>query len=166
MRILGFDPGIAATGYGIVDETGNRLDHVAHGVVRTSPSDDFAERLKILCDACRAVIEQYRPEAVALEKLFFNRNVTSGIGVAQARGVIALAAAERGLPVSEFSPTEVKRAITSNGRAPKNQVQEMIKILLNMDQIPKPDHAADALGIAICRLHTTDYKTLEEKFGS
>ena len=166
MRVLGFDPGTASTGYGVVDQTGNRLSHVAHGVIRTSPGTHFAERLKILYAACNEVLRRFTPDAVALEKLYFSKNVTTGIAVAQARGVIALAAADYGRPIGEFSPTEVKRAITSNGHAPKNQVQQMIKILLNMDDIPKPDDAADALGIAICQLHTADYPSMEKKYGS
>lgn len=166
MRVLGFDPGTATTGYGVVEETGNKLTHIAHGVIRTPAGLHFAKRLRMLSDECNAIIDQYAPDAIALEKLYFSKNVTTGIAVAQARGVIALAAAKHGGPIGEFSPTEVKLAITSNGGASKGQVQQMIKILLNLDAPPKPDDAADALGIAVCQIHAGTFQSLEEKYGS
>lgn len=166
MKVLGFDPGTATTGYGVVEESGNKLIHIAHGVIRTPPGLHFAKRLKMLSDECDEIIRRYAPDAVALEKLYFARNITTGIAVAQARGVIALAAANHDRPTGEFSPTEVKLAITSHGGASKSQVQQMIKILLNLDAPPKPDDAADALGIAICQIHAGQLRSLEEKFGS
>ena len=153
MRILGFDPGTATTGYGVVEGRGNRLIHIAHGVVSTPPHVHFALRLKSIHEQVEGLLAEYRPDAVAIEKLFFSRNVTTGIAVAQARGVIALAVAQAGIPMDEYSPLEVKNAVVGYGKAAKRQVQEMAKILLNLDDIPRPDDAADALGLAICRCH-------------
>jgi len=154
MRILGFDPGTATTGYGVVDRKGSRLTHVAHGTITTPPDMPFQDRLALIFRQAGELIATHRPDAVAIEKLFFSQNVTTGIGVAQARGVIALAAALENLPVGEFSPLEVKNATVGYGKATKKQVQEMVKILLNLDKIPRPDDAADALGIAICQSYT------------
>ncbi len=154
MRVLGLDPGTATTGYGVVDGQGNRLNHVSHGAITTEPHLHFAERLLLLHAEVARLIEQHRPDAVSVEKLFFKQNVTTGISVAQARGVIALAAAQCSLPIEEFSPAEAKLAITGYGKADKRQMQEMIRILLNLDALPRPDDAADALGLAICALQT------------
>lgn len=153
MRVLGLDPGTATTGYGIVDGRGNRLTHVAHGVIRTPAGGHFADRLNAIHAECTALIAAHQPDAIAIERLYFKQNVTTGIAVAQARGVLALAAVQAGLPIGEFSPTETKTAITGYGKADKRQMQEMIKMLLNLDAIPRPDDAADALGLAICLIH-------------
>lgn len=153
MRVLGFDPGTATTGYGVVEHQGNRLRHVAHGVITTEAGEPFALRLLLLFRECQRLVEEYAPDAVVIEKLFFSQNVTTGISVAQARGVIALAAALGKKPVAEFSPLEVKNSVVGYGKAAKKQVQEMVKILLNLDEVPKPDDAADALALAICQLH-------------
>jgi len=154
MRVLGFDPGTATTGYGVVDGKGNRLTHIAHGTITTPPDTHFAERLHTIHTEATELIQQHNPDAVAIEKLYFKQNVTTGITVAQARGVLALAAVQAKKPIGEFSPTQAKLAITGYGKADKKQVQEMIKILLNLDTIPRPDDAADALALAICQLHT------------
>jgi crossover junction endodeoxyribonuclease RuvC len=153
MRVLGFDPGTATTGYGVVESKGSRLRHIAHGVITTPAHAPFALRLKTIFEETQALLEQYQPDAVAIEKLFFSQNVTTGISVAQARGVIAVSAALAGKPIGEFSPLEVKNAVVGYGKATKRQVQEMIKILLNLEALPKPDDAADALAIAICQIH-------------
>lgn len=153
MRVLGFDPGTATTGYGVVEGKSSRLLYIAHGTISTPAGEHFADRLKTIHEEAVALITLHRPDAVAIERLFFKQNVTNGINVAQARGVLALAAVQAGLPIGEFSPTEAKTAITGYGRADKKQVQEMIKILLNLEKIPKPDDAADALGLAICQIH-------------
>ena len=153
LRVLGFDPGTATTGYGVVDGSGNRLEHVSHGTIKTPAGMHFAERLKQIHDEALALLDRFEPDAVSIEKLYFKQNVTTGISVAQARGVLALAAIQREKPIGEFSPTEMKTAITGYGKAPKRQVQDMLKILLNLDAIPKPDDAADALGLAICQIH-------------
>ncbi len=153
MRVLGFDPGTATTGYGVVEGRGNRLVHVAHGTIRTPAGEHFAIRLKTIFDEATELISKYSPEAVAIEKIYFSQNVTTGITVAQARGVIALAAARSALFIGEFSPLEVKNAVVGYGKAEKHQVQEMIKLLLNLDTPPKPDDAADALALAVCQIH-------------
>lgn len=152
MRALGFDPGTATTGYGAVEGGAGRLWHLGHGVIETKPNLHFALRLKRIHDEAAALIARFRPDVVVIERLYFKQNITTGIAVAQARGVLALAAAEAGITIGEFSPTEAKTAITGYGHAEKRQVQEMIKILLNLDVIPKPDDAADALGLAICQV--------------
>ncbi len=154
MRALGFDPGTATTGYGVVDSRGSRLTHVAHGVIATPAKWDFPDRLKFIFEEASRLLELFKPDAVAVERLFFVQNVTNGIQVAQARGVLVLAAALAGLPVGEFSPTEAKTAVVGYGHADKRQVQEMVKRLLSLDALPKPDDAADALAMAICQVQT------------
>jgi crossover junction endodeoxyribonuclease RuvC len=154
MRVLGFDPGTATTGYGVVEAKGSRLHHIAHGIISTPPEQAFAERLKTIFLEAQRLLDAYLPDAASLEKIYFSQNVTTAISVAQARGVIAAAAALAGRPVTEFSPLEVKSAVVGYGKATKRQVQEMVKILLNLDALPKPDDAADALALAICHLHS------------
>jgi crossover junction endodeoxyribonuclease RuvC len=163
MRVLGFDPGTATTGYGVVEGKGNRLTHIAHGVITTPPGDHFADRLQSIYDDACALIRLHEPEAVAIEELFFTKNVTTGIAVAQARGVLALAATQSDLPIGEFSPREMKAAVAGYGKADKKQVQEMVKILLNLDKVPRPDDAADALGIAICQIHAGHFKSMTQQ---
>lgn len=153
MRVLGFDPGTATTGFGVVEGSSNRLRHLDHGAIVTPAHTPFEARLLHIHTEAVRLIQVYAPDAVAIEKLFFKQNVTTGITVAQARGVLALAAAQAGLPLHEFAPTEVKTAITGYGKADKRQVQDMIKILLNLPERPRPDDAADGLGLAICALH-------------
>jgi len=153
MRVLGLDPGTATTGYGVVEGKGNRLTYVAHGTILTPAGQHYALRLKSIHEEATRLIALHTPDAVAIERLYFKQNVTTGIAVAQARGVLSLAAVQAGLPIGEFSPTEAKTAITGYGKADKRQVQEMIKMLLNLEAIPKPDDAADALGLAICLIH-------------
>ncbi|MBI1320108.1 MAG: crossover junction endodeoxyribonuclease RuvC [Candidatus Hydrogenedens sp.] len=153
MRVLGLDPGTATTGFGVVAGAGSRLSHVAHGTISTPAGLSFASRLNRIFDEAALLIETYRPDAVSIEKLYFKQNVTTGIAVAQARGVLALAAVRAELPIAEFSPTQTKLAVTGYGKADKRQVQEMIRVLLNLDGIPRPDDAADALGLAICCIH-------------
>jgi len=154
MRALGFDPGTATTGYGVVDSRGSRLTHVAHGVIATPSQWHFADRLKFIFEEASRLLDLFKPDAVAVERLFFVQNVTNGIQVAQARGVLVLAVAQAGLPVAEFSPTEAKTAVVGYGHADKRQVQEMVKRLLSLDALPKPDDAADALALAICQVQT------------
>ncbi len=153
MRVLGFDPGTATTGYGVVEGSGNRLKHIAHGTIDTPAHQFFALRLKHIYEEAQRLLAEYTPDAVAIERIYFKQNVTTGIAVAQARGVLALAAIQAGLDIGEYAPTEVKSAVTGYGKADKKQVQEMIRILLNLDAPPRPDDAADALGLAICQVH-------------
>lgn len=166
MRVLGFDPGTATTGYGVVEGRGTRLTHIAHGVISTPAGQPFAARLKTIFQECQRLIETYQPDAVAVEKLFFSRNVTTGITVAQARGVIALACELAGKPIGEFSPLEVKNAVVGYGKATKQQVQNMVKILLSLDEFPRPDDAADAVALAICQIHAGKFTAAQEKKGT
>lgn len=159
MRVLGLDPGTATTGYGVVELRGTRLTHITHGVITTAPGQPMERRLALIFDDVRRLLREFAPSAVALEQLYFTKNVTTGIAVAQARGVIALAVAQASLSIGEFSPREVKSAITGNGRADKRQMQDMVKILLALDTVPKPDDAADALGLAICQLHAGTFRS-------
>jgi crossover junction endodeoxyribonuclease RuvC len=153
MRVIGFDPGTATTGYGVVEREGSRLRYHAHGVITTPAHAPFAERLVTIHAETAALLSKYRPDGAAIEKLYFTKNITTGIAVAQARGVIALAIAQAGLPIGEFSPLEVKGAVVGYGKATKRQVQEMLKVLLNLEAPPSPDDAADALAVAICQLN-------------
>ena len=154
MRVLGFDPGTATTGYGVVEGKGTRLYHVAHGIISTPPEQPFQDRLRTIFIECQRLIDLYAPDAAVVEKLFFSQNVTTGISVAQARGVIATAVAISEKPLGEFSPLEVKNAVVGYGKATKRQVQEMVKILLDLDALPRPDDAADALALAICQINS------------
>jgi crossover junction endodeoxyribonuclease RuvC len=152
--ILGIDPGTAATGYGVVERQGSSLRAVDFGCIETTQASSAPERLLRIHDAIGRLIELYQPEFVAVERLFFNRNVQTAFAVGQARGVVLLTAARHGRPVLEFTPNEVKIAVTGYGRAPKDQVQRMVQIVLSLPELPKPDDAADALAIAICLAHS------------
>ena len=148
--ILGIDPGTATMGWGVVRQEGNRLRYVQHGAIVTPSKWEMPRRLSRLFEGVTELVRGYRPETVAVEELFFNTNVTTAITVGQARGVALLAAYQAGAEVAEYTPLQIKQAITSYGRAEKRQVQEMVKTLLNLREIPKPDDAADGLAIAIC----------------
>lgn len=148
--ILGIDPGTATMGWGVVRQEGNRLKYVQHGAIITPSDWEMPRRLGRLFDGVTELVRGYRPDTVAIEELFFNTNVTTGITVGQARGVAILAAYKAGIEVTEYTPLQVKQAVTSYGRADKRQVQEMVRALLNLREIPKPDDAADGLAIAIC----------------
>lgn len=154
MRILGIDPGIATTGFGIVDYEGNQLKAVQYGSIRTKADLPVPRRLKQIYDACKELLDAYRPTVVTVERLFFNRNVTTAFVVGQARGVIILAAEEAGVDITEYTPLQVKQAVVGYGNAEKQQVQDMVKMLLKLPDVPKPDDVADALGIAICEAHS------------
>jgi crossover junction endodeoxyribonuclease RuvC len=148
--ILGIDPGTATMGWGVIRQEGNRLHYVQHGAIVTPSGWEMPRRLGRLFDGVTELVKGYRPETVAVEELFFNTNVTTAITVGQARGVALLAAYRAGIEVAEYTPLQVKQAITSYGRAEKRQVQEMVKTLLNLCEIPRPDDAADGLAIAVC----------------
>jgi crossover junction endodeoxyribonuclease RuvC len=147
--ILGIDPGTATMGWGVIRREGNRLHYVQHGAVITPSNWEMPRRLGRLFDGVTELLRGYRPETVAVEELFFNTNVTTAITVGQARGVAILAAYKAGIEVHEYTPLQVKQAITSYGRADKLQVQEMVRVLLNLREIPRPDDAADGLALAI-----------------
>jgi crossover junction endodeoxyribonuclease RuvC len=152
--VLGIDPGTALTGYGVVERIGPRVRAVDYGCIRTPVDRPLAERLLEIRAAISDLIATHEPSLVAVERLFFNRNVQTAFAVGQARGAILLTAAEHGLPVFEFTPNEVKMAVTGYGRAPKEQVQRMVQIVLGLPELPHPDDAADALAIAICLAHS------------
>lgn len=158
MRILGLDPGYAIVGYGVIEHDRGKNIYIGHGAVTTPAGMELSLRLmEIHQDIC-TLIDKYKPEAVAIEQLFFNTNVTTGINVAQARGVIILACAEKGVPIAEYTPLQVKQAVVGYGRAEKKQVMELTRIMLGLKSVPKPDDAADALAIAICHGHTAASK--------
>lgn len=155
MVILGIDPGTAITGYGLIAKQGNHLKQIAFGVIRTIPETPTALRLQQTSQELKLIIKQYQPDVMAVEQLFFNKNVRTALAVGQARGVILLAGAEAGLDIIEYTPLQVKMAVVGYGRAEKRQVQEMVRILLCLGAIPKPDDAADALAIAICHANSS-----------
>lgn len=158
MLTLGIDPGTATIGYGLVQENEDgALQAIAYGVITTPPNLPMWERLKMIYEALTALVEQYQPEHAGVEELFFAKNVTTAITVAQGRGVILLALALAGVPVAEYKPNMVKQAISGYGAAKKPQMQEMVRILLGLESIPRPDDAADALAIAITDIHSLRY---------
>ncbi len=162
MITLGIDPGTATTGYGIVrDASDGRLTEICHGVIRTDSKTPYPLRLKAIHEELTAIIEQYNPQSIAIEELFFNKNISSAMIVGQARGVVILTGVLADLDVSEYTPLQVKEAVTGYGRAEKIQVQQMVKTLLGLAKIPKPDDAADALAVAICHLHSYKMRRFE-----
>ena len=154
MRILGIDPGYAIVGYGVLDYERNHFSVVDFGAITTPAGMDFSRRLEIIYDEMDLLINRVKPEALAIEKLFYNTNAKTVIDVAQARGVIMLAAQKNQLPAYEYTPLQVKQSVVGYGRAEKKQVQEMTRIMLHLDSVPKPDDTADALAMAICHGHT------------
>ena len=154
MIVLGIDPGTASTGWGAVEQEGNRLRSLGHGCIVTSAKAETHLRLRQIYDESLTLLERFRPDAVAIEELFVNVNVKTALAVGHARGVIILAASRHELSPAEYTPLAIKQAVTGYGRASKVQVQEMTKVLLALPKIPQPDHAADALAVAICHLHT------------
>ena len=153
MRVLGIDPGTAITGYAIVEETGGKLSLIDIGVVNTPAKTPLPSRLQKIYAGLTDVIAKHQPEASAVEELFFSRNVRTAMSVGQARGVTLLALADADLPIAEYTPMQIKQAVTGYGNADKRQVQEMVRMLLSLRDIPKPDDAADAAAVAICYLH-------------
>ncbi len=153
--VLGIDPGTATTGYGLVRARADgRLEATAYGIIETPSSLATHRRLSMLYHHLTELLLLHRPDSCAVEKLFFQRNISTAITVGQARGVVLLAVAEAGLEVGEYTPNEVKQAVVGYGSAAKRQVQDMVRVLLNLPEIPRPDDAADALAVAICHLHT------------
>lgn len=153
MRILGIDPGYAIVGYGIIDYDGYKFSTVSYGAIKTEAGTPFPKRIDTIYQDMLTVIKKYRPEALSIERLYFNTNTTTAIDVAQARGVILLAAEQSGISVNEYTPLQVKQSITGYGKAEKRQVMEMVKSFLSLSCVPKPDDTADALALAICHGH-------------
>lgn len=155
MLVLGIDPGTATTGYGLVLQTEDGgIEAVDFGVVLTSAKTPMPERLTQLYEGIREVVTKHRPDSSAVEELFFQKNVKTALSVSQGRGVAILALAQAGIPVAEYKPVQVKQAVVGFGGADKRQVQEMVRMLLDLEKIPKPDDAADALAVAICHVHS------------
>lgn len=154
MIVVGIDPGLARMGYGVIEVERGMARPLCHGCIETSAQDfSHPQRLLAVYTEIDALLEKYQPSHLALEKLFFSKNISSAMGVSEVRGIVLLAAAQRRIPVTEYTPNQVKQAITGSGRADKRQVQEMIRRLLRLDDIPRPDDAADALSIALCHIH-------------
>lgn len=150
MIIIGIDPGTAITGYGIVKRTSNNLTAIDYGCITTDSQMPNSQRLIIIEKQLTKLIKKHQPEQIAVEDIFFFKNLKTAIKVSQARGVVLVTAARKKIPISEYTPLQIKQAVTSYGRADKRQVQQMVKVLLSLKEIPKPDDAADALAAAIC----------------
>lgn len=148
--ILGIDPGLADTGYGIILSHCGKINHIAHGSIKTNKNEPLAKRLSLIEQSLVKIIDTYQPEASAVEQLFFCRNITTALSVGQARGVILSTLYKKNISIKELTPLQVKQGVTGYGQASKKQIQQMVKLILNLKTIPKPDDAADALAIAIC----------------
>ncbi|MBQ7117233.1 MAG: crossover junction endodeoxyribonuclease RuvC [Clostridia bacterium] len=155
MVILGIDPGYAIVGYGVISYRNNHFSVIDYGAITTDAKTPFNRRLEIIFDELTAIIDRYSPEAMAIEKVFYNSNAKTVIDVSQARGVIMLAAQKKGLKAYEYTPLQVKQSVVGYGRAEKKQIQEMIKRILALEKVPKPDDTADALAMAVCHAHAS-----------
>lgn len=155
MIILGIDPGYAIVGYGVIEYKNNHFSVIDYGAILTDAGTPFNIRLEKIYDGLCSIIERHRPEAMAIEKLFYNNNAKTVIDVSQARGVIMLAAQKNGVPAFEYTPLQVKQSVVGYGRAEKKQVQEMTRRILALEKVPKPDDTADALAMAICHAHAS-----------
>jgi len=153
MIVIGIDPGLATVGFGVIKTEKEKVKPISYGCIRTLPDKQTPARLLEIFNEITSLFEKYKPEVIAVEKLFFSNNVTNALSVSEARGVIFLAAQQQNIPIFEYTPNQVKQAITGSGRADKKQVQEMIKRLLGLDEIPEPDDAADGLSIALCHIN-------------
>jgi len=154
LRVLGIDPGLASTGWGVLEDRDGSIRYVDHGIIETKSGCPRAERLFFILQSIRSIIDKYNPSEAAVETLYFGKNVTSAIPVAEARGVISAAMAERGIHLRELTPNAIKMGVAGFAGADKKQVQEMVRVILGLEKIPKPDHAADALGAAICAINS------------
>ncbi len=163
MIILGIDPGTATTGYGLIKKTEDKLKLLDYGCIKTSKDLDPADRLSVIFKELKKVVKKEAPNVICVEELFFAANVKTALKVGQARGIVLLAAKESGIPIFEYTPLQVKQAICGYGRAEKVQIQKMVKTLLDLTDIPKPDDAADALAIAICHANSEKLKSLDQR---
>jgi len=167
MLVIGIDPGTAITGYGLIREDDDgKLEAVDYGVITTPAGMQLPERLSIIYDELNAVLQKHQPQTSAVEKIFFSKNVKTAISVGQARGVVLLSLEQAGVNIANYTPNEIKQSVTGYGGADKRQIQEMVRILLDLDEIPKPDDAADALAVAICHLQNTKFEQVIENEGS
>lgn len=163
MRILGIDPGLANTGYGVIEHTGQSSRMMTSGCIRTEAHEPLPQRLAKIHDTLVAVIDEWSPEVVCLEDLFFCKNVKTAMAVAQGRGVCILAASKARLEVAEYTPLQIKLAVVGYGKASKQQVEKMVKVLLGLSEIPSTNHAADALAVALCHAHSYHLAGLVQK---
>ncbi|MGL4485090.1 MAG: crossover junction endodeoxyribonuclease RuvC [Anaerovoracaceae bacterium] len=155
MRILGIDPGYAIVGYGVIEMKGNHFEAISYGAITTKADTPMPDRLKIIYSELMEIIAEFRPETAAIEELFFNTNTKTAMGVSQARGVVILACINSGLSIGEYTPLQIKQALVGYGRAEKSQVQMMVKTILGLKEIPKPDDVADGLAAAITHAHSS-----------
>ena len=154
---MGLDPGLAIVGYGVIEYRAPRFRTLAYGAVTTPAHTPVPDRLELIFNDLSSLIDMYRPDDIAVEELFFNTNITTGISVAEARGVILLAAKKKNVPIFEYTPLQIKQALTGYGRADKRQIQEMVKTLLHLKSIPRPDDAADAVAVALTHVFTNRF---------
>lgn len=157
MRILGIDPGFAITGYSIIDYQGNKFKLINSGAVLTKAGESFPLRLTKIYDDLQVIIDEFKPDAISVEELFFNQNVKTAINVAQARGVILIIGCKNNIPTYEYTPLQVKQAVAGYGRADKIQVQKMVKTILNVEVLPKLDDITDSMAVAICHAHSSKF---------
>jgi crossover junction endodeoxyribonuclease RuvC len=162
MRILGIDPGSGSTGYGIIETDGLKHTSVLFGAIRTQPRQPFHERLLKIYTGLSGVLSREKADIMAIEEVFHATNVQSALRLGHARGIALLVAAQQGMPVCEYSPLEIKNAVVGYGRAEKAQIQAMVKLLLDLPELPSPDDAADALAVAICHAHRMKQITIDE----
>ena len=153
--IIGIDPGLASTGYGVIGVEGSKLHHAGHGVIETGPSMPRGKRLVLLYEELARILSLFEPDEASVEELFFSKNVKTALPVAEARGVILLCLCRRGIPYEEYTPLVIKQSVVGRGRAEKQQVQTMVRLILGLETTPEPDHAADALAAAICHQNST-----------
>ena len=165
MKILGIDPGYAILGYGVVEKIGNKFKVCSYGAITTDANMPMTERLEHLYDSLREIIDEEKPDVASIEQLFFNTNAKTAILVGQARGVAVLACVKGGLQIEEYTPLQIKQALVGYGRAEKKQVQTMVKTILNLKEVPKPDDTADALAAAICHGHSADTRNRLKELG-
>lgn len=163
MRVIGIDPGTAITGWGVVEGADDNLQMVAAGVITTAAATPLPARLQIIYRELTGIVAEWQPDSAAIEELFFSKNAKTALAVGHGRGAAMLALANANLTITEYKPLEVKQAITGYGGADKRQMQQMVKLLLSLDDIPRPDDAADALAVAICHLHSARLRLLEQR---
>lgn len=157
MRILGIDPGYAITGYSVIDYVGNKFKLITSGAIQTKAKTSFQARLTIIFDELDAIIKEYKPDAMSVEELFFNQNIKTAISVAQARGIVLVVGYKNNIPTYEYTPLQIKQAVVGYGRAEKKQVQQMVKAILKVQEVPKLDDITDSMAIAICHAHSAKF---------
>lgn len=158
MRILGIDPGTKIAGYGLIEKKGSRIIAVKYGSLKADKNQDFPQRLKFIHSGIMEIILRYQPDQMAIEEVFYGKNIKSAIKIGEGRGIVFLCAALANIPITEYAATAIKKAVAGNGNAHKSQVQEMVKVILELPEIPEPEDASDALAIAICHSHNLNFK--------